>query len=60
MIEENKSYVKIPLSQPFPPREKGVKQIVASSLPWGEIERGLNNILKKMFLPKTIKHFNKL
>ena len=30
----------IPLSQPFPPREKGVEQSVASSLPRGRIERG--------------------
>ena len=31
----------IPLSQPFPPREKGVEQKgLISSLPWGEIERG--------------------
>ena len=29
-----------PLSQPFPPKEKGVEQNVASSLPRGEIERG--------------------
>jgi hypothetical protein len=36
----------IPLSQPFPPREKGVEQNVASSLPGGEIERGL---IKKDF-----------
>jgi hypothetical protein len=51
----------IPLSQPFPPREKGVEQNVASSLlrsnfedsrvntpvsviPWGETERGINNV----------------
>ena len=30
----------IPLSQPFPPREKEVEQNVASSLPGGEIESG--------------------
>lgn len=43
----------IPLSQPFPPREKGVGQNVASSLPRGEIERGKNKInLKK--IPKNI------
>ncbi len=65
MIEDNKKYIKyqIPLSQPFPPREKGVGQIVASSLPWGEIEKGiwgLNNLFKKIFLPKTLNHFNKI
>ena len=31
----------IPLSQPFPPREKGVEQIITSSLPWEEIDRGI-------------------
>lgn len=31
----------IPLSQPFSPREKGVEQFEASSLPRGEIERGI-------------------
>jgi DNA polymerase III subunit gamma/tau len=30
-----------PLSQPFHPREKGVEKTVASSLPRGEIERGI-------------------
>ena len=38
----------IPLSQPFPPREKGVEQNWASSLPGGEIERGIS-LLKKDF-----------
>ena len=34
----------IPLSQPFPPREKGAKQNEVSSLPWGETERGMQDI----------------
>lgn len=60
MIKENKWYIKIPLSQPFPPREKGVEQNVAWSHPGGRIERGINSILKKIFFPRTMKHFNKI
>jgi hypothetical protein len=34
----------IPLSQPFPQREKGVEQNVVFSVPGGEIERGIYEI----------------
>ncbi len=35
----------IPLSLPFPSGEKGVEQNVAASLPWGETERGIFEIV---------------
>ena len=38
----------IPQSQPFPPREKGVEQNIASSLPGGEIERGILSVLPEL------------
>ncbi|MDD2908024.1 MAG: Tex-like N-terminal domain-containing protein [Candidatus Gracilibacteria bacterium] len=41
-----KTNPKIPQSQPFPPMEKGVGNIVATSLPWGEIEGGMELISK--------------
>ena len=59
MIEDNKKYIKIPLPNP-PPKGEGKKVSVASSLPWGEIERGINSILKNLFLPRTLKHYENI
>ena len=39
---------------PFPPREKGVEQSVASSLPRGEIERGINKIPTNIYTKKFV------
>ena len=62
VIENNKKHIKYksPITKPFSSTEKGIKQNEASSLPWEWIERRINNIFKKIFLPKTLIHFNKI
>lgn len=62
--ENNKKYIKYksPLPNP-PPKGEGIKQKlknIAYSLPWNKIEKWLNSLFKKIFLPKTLKHYNSI
>lgn len=62
IIKENKKYIKITSPQPSHLKEREQKQYVASFFHKGKRIQvwGLNSLLKKIFLPKTLKHYNSI